>query len=152
MKLLPIDHIQITVKDIKVAEPFYDKLMAILGYDISQKISVPIPEHDLYVVEYLHPDMDFGICSPREAFRDETVHRRKPGAVHHIAFGAESRKHIDELYIQIKEIPGVKIIAPPHIYEEHGPNYYALFFKDPDGIKFEIVYNKPVEFQEKYFA
>ena len=141
---LPIDHIQITVKNIEAAEPFYDWLMSILGYDVSAKISVPIPEHDLYVVEYLHPDGDFGICSPREAFRNDTVHRRKPGSLHHIAFRAESRAHVDALYGEIRAIPGVNILSPPRIYEEHGPDYYALFFKDPDGIKFEIVYNRPV--------
>lgn len=141
--MLPIDHIQITVKDIKAAETFYDKLMPILGYDINNKISIPIPEHDLYVVEYLHPVMDFGICSPRQAFKDDTIHRRKPGAIHHIAFRAESREQVDELYMKIKEI-GANIIEPPRIYTEHGPDYYALFFKDTDGIKFEIVYNKPV--------
>ncbi|MDR2038448.1 MAG: VOC family protein [Bacteroidales bacterium] len=142
--LIPIDHIQITVKDIKAAEPFYDRLMPILGYDLENKISVPIPQNDLYVVEYLHPQMDFGICSPREAFRNDTVHRRKPGSIHHIAFRADNRQHIDELYGKIKEIPGVRIVSPPRIYEEHGPDYYALFFKDPDGIKFEIVYNQPI--------
>ena len=32
-----IDHIQITVKDLKIAEPFYDKLMPVLGFDLSRK-------------------------------------------------------------------------------------------------------------------
>ena len=45
-----VDHIQITVKNIKTAEPFYDKLMTILGYDLSNKVSAIIEEHDLYVV------------------------------------------------------------------------------------------------------
>ena len=49
-----IDHIQITVKDIKQAEKFYDKLMPILGFDLAKKVSATIQEHDLYVVEYLH--------------------------------------------------------------------------------------------------
>ena len=48
-----IDHIQITVKDIKQAEKFYDKLMPILGFDLAKKVSATIQEHDLYVVEYL---------------------------------------------------------------------------------------------------
>ena len=143
--LLPVDHIQITVRDIVTAEAFYDRLMPILGYDLSDKISAQIPEHDLYVVEYLHPKMDFGICSPREIFRGDVVHRRKPGAIHHIAFRATNRDHVDALYGQIKEISGVNILDRPRIYEEHGPDYYALFFKDPDGIKFEIVYNKPLK-------
>ena len=31
-----IDHIQITVKNMAQAEPFYDKFLAIIGFDISQ--------------------------------------------------------------------------------------------------------------------
>lgn len=140
--MLPIDHIQITVKNMELAEPFYDKLMPILGFDLENKISAVIKEHDLYVVEYLHPDMDFGICSPRSVFTDHTVHRRKPGALHHIAFRAADRAEVDRLYEQIRAI-GAAIVHAPRIFPEHGPNYYALFFKDPDGIKYEIVHNAP---------
>lgn len=136
-----IDHIQITVKDMEIAEPFYDKLMPLLGFDIQKKVSAIIEEHDLYVVEYLHPSWDFGICSPRTSFRDDSVHRRKPGAVHHIAFRANSRNEVDRLYSAIKAI-GANIVHAPRIFPEHGPNYYALFFKDLDGIKFEIVCNR----------
>ena len=32
----------------------------------------------------------------------------------------------------------------PQIFPEHGSNYYATFFKDLDGIKYEIVYNQPI--------
>ena len=35
------------------AETFYDKFLAIIGFDISKKVSAIIQEHDLYVVEYL---------------------------------------------------------------------------------------------------
>lgn len=140
--LLPLDHIQVTVRDMAVAEPFYDKLMPIFGYDLANKVSAVIEEHDLYVVEYLHPDMDFGICSPRQAFARDTVHRRKPGSLHHLAFRADSRAAVDALFKKIEAI-GATIVHTPRIFPEHGPDYYALFFKDPDGIKYEIVYNKP---------
>ncbi len=140
--LTPIDHIQITVRDMRVAEPFYDKLMPLFGYDLQNKISAVIEEHDLYVVEYLHPEMDFGICSPRQAFTNETVHRRKPVSLHHLAFRATSRSEVDRFHAQIKAI-GATIVHAPRIFPEHGPHYYATFFKDPDGIKYEIVYNQP---------
>lgn len=141
--MIPMDHIQITIKDMERAEPFYDRLMPILGYDLRNKITAVIPEHDLYVVEYLHPDMDFGICSPRSAFKDDSVHRRKPGAIHHLAFRAANRGEVDRLYAEITAI-GAEIVHAPRIFPEHGPNYYALFFKDPDGIKYEVVHNAPV--------
>lgn len=91
-----IDHIQITVKNLETAEPFYDKLI---------------------------------------------VHRRKPGALHHLAFKVDSINEVDEIYPLIKNI-GADIVNPPQFYPQHGENYYALFFKDLEGIKYEIVYDK----------
>lgn len=139
-----IDHIQITVKDLKVAEPFYDKLMPILGFDISRKTTGSVAAHQFDVVEYHHPLLIFGINSPREAFKEDVIHRRKPGALHHLAFKATSRAEVDELYMQIKET-GAQIIDPPKLYPQHGQSYYALFFKDLEGIKYEIVYEERQE-------
>jgi len=136
-----IDHIQITVKDLKVAEPFYDKLMPILGFDLSRKSKGKVAAHEFDVVEYFHPLLIFGINSPRENFKDDLIHRRKPGALHHLAFQAMSRAEVDEVYLKIKET-GANIIHPPKFYPEHGENYYALFFKDLEGIKYEIVYEE----------
>src|SRR5438874_8744964 len=95
-----IDHIQITVKDLKIAEPFYDKLLPILGFDINRKGKGRVEKHEFDVIEYPHPLLIFGINSPRETFTDETVHRRKPGALHHLAFKAESREEVDKDYLQ----------------------------------------------------
>ena len=39
-----IDHIQITVKDMRVAVPFYDKFLPLLGFDIQDKGSAVIRE------------------------------------------------------------------------------------------------------------
>lgn len=137
-----IDHIQITVKDIHIAEPFYDKFLPLLGFDIRSKVSAVIEEHDFYVVEYTHPSLSFAITSPRKGFINDTINRRKPGALHHLAFKAESRTEVDRLYVQLKEI-GAPIVTHPKLYPEYSPDYYALFFKDLEGIKYEFVCNKP---------
>ena len=139
-----IDHIQITVKDLKVAEAFYDKLMPILGFDLSNKSKGTVVAHEFDVVEYFHPLLIFGINSPRKAFKDDTIHRRKPGALHHLAFKAQSRDEIDRVYPLIKDI-GANIVDPPKFYPQHGESYYALFFKDIEGIKYEIVYEEREE-------
>jgi len=136
-----IDHIQITVKDLKRAEAFYDQLMPILGYDINKKAKGSVPAHEFDVVEYAHPDLMFAINSPRSVFKDEVVHRRKPGALHHLAFKASSREEVDQLYPQIKAI-GADMVDPPQYYPQHGASYYALFFKDLEGIKYEVVYEE----------
>lgn len=136
-----VDHIQITVKDMRTAVPFYDKFLPLLGFDIQNKVSAVIEEHDFYVVEYSHPLLAFAITSPRKAFIDEKINRRKPGALHHLAFKAQSRVEVDQLYYsELKEI-GATIVSKPKLYPEYGPYYYAVFFKDLEGIKYEIVCN-----------
>ena len=136
-----IDHIQITVKDLAVAEPFYDQLMPLLGFDITKKSRGTVAAHEFDVVEYFHPILIFAINSPRSAFKDDEIHRRKPGAIHHLAFKANSCDEIDALYPKIEAI-GANIVNPPQYYPQHGENYYALFFKDLEGIKYEVVFEE----------
>ena len=134
-----IDHIQITVKDMSVAVPFYDKLLPLLGFDIRNRASAVIKEHEFHVVEYTHPRLIFAITSPRSAFASDTINRRKPGALHHLAFKAESRAEVDRLHRELSAI-GAVIVSPPREYPEYTPpGYYALYFKDLEGIKYEIV-------------
>lgn len=136
-----IDHIQITVKDMAAAIPFYDKLLPLLGFDVRSRVSAVIEEHEFHVVEYNHPRLAFAIVSPRSAFADHSVNRRKPRALHHLAFRASSRAEVDRLHAELKAI-GATIVCAPREYPEYTPSgYYALFFKDPDGIKYEIVSN-----------
>lgn len=137
---MKIDHLQVTVKDIDLVEGFYDGFMEALGFDLSKKIKVYLEELDMNVIEYLDSSYDFGICSALSEYENETVHRRKPGAVHHIAFRAASRSEVDRIYHTVLTL-GAEILDEPQIFPQHGPNYYALFFNDPDGIKYEIVNN-----------
>ena len=128
-----IDHIQITVKDMDVAVPFYDKMLALLGFDVGRKVCATIEKHDFHVVEYAHPQLAFAITSPRRAFVSDAINRRKPGALHHLAFKAESRAEVDRLHLELKAI-GAQIVGGPRLWPEHGPDYYAVFFKDLEGI------------------
>ena len=137
-----IDHIQITVKDMSVAAPFYDKLLPLLGFDVESRVSAVIEKHEFHVIQYEHPRLGFAITSPRRAFVGDTINRRKPGALHHLAFKAESRAEVDRLHSELKGI-GATIVSPPREYPEYTPpGYYALFLKDPEGIKYEIVCTK----------
>lgn len=138
-----IDHIQITVRDMEIAVPFYDRFLPLLGFDPKSRSSAVIEAHDFHVVEYSHPRLAFAITSPRTAFAEETIHRRRPGSLHHLAFKAESRAEVDRLYAELKEI-GAIIVSEPRVYPEYVPApYYALFFKDLEGIKYEIVCTRP---------
>lgn len=134
-----IDHIQITVKDMAAAVAFYDGFLPLLGFSAEAKGSATIPEHDFHVVEYKHRRFCFAITSPRTAFRNDDVHRRKPGSLHHLAFRVGSRADVDRLHDALTAL-GADIVSPPRHYPEYTPpGYYAVFFKDPDGIKYEVV-------------
>lgn len=91
------------------------------------------------VVSYEHPRLGFAITSPRAAFAADEVHRRRPGALHHLAFKAGSRAEVDRLHKALVAI-GASIVEAPREHPEYTPaGYYALYFKDPDGIKYEVV-------------
>ena len=136
-----IDHIQITVKDLHAAESFYDKFLPLLGFDLNRKSKGRVAKHEFDVVEYFHPLFIFGINSPRDEFKQETIHRRKPGSLHHLAFKAGSCEEVDTLFLQLKEI-GANIVEEPKFFPQHGESYYALYFKDTEGIKYEIVFEE----------
>lgn len=141
-----IDHIHITVEDLDRAERFYDKLLPILGFDISLKEHDCVPEHEYRIVEYHHSCLSIGLVNQRSAYQGQRPSRRKAGALHHIAFHADSPEEVDALYSRIQALPAV-IVHAPRVYPEYCPDYYAFFFKDSEGIEYEIVsFNR-----QKYF-
>ena len=133
-----IDHIELTVQDLDRAERFYDALLPLLGFDLKNKGRGHFPEFEHTEIDYGTADFSLGLVNPRPALKDEEVCRRKPGALHHLAFSADSRGEVDALYAQVSAIPGVTIVSPPRVYPEYTPDYYAFFFKDTEGIKLEI--------------
>jgi len=134
-----IDHIEITVEDMSTAIPFYDRLLPLLGFDLRNRSEAMVERHEKHVVSYEHPRLGFAITSPLPAFASEVINRRKPGSLHHLAFRAKSRADVDRLYLELQAI-GATIVSPPREYPEYAPaGYYAFYFKDLEGIKYEIV-------------
>lgn len=117
-----------------------------MGFDLSLKEHDCVPEHEYEIVEYHNRNFSFGIVNPRRQYENETVSRRKPGTLHHLAFRVDSKQEVDELYEKIMTI-AAPIIHPPQYYPEYCPDYYAFFFKDTEGIEYEIVNFA----REKYF-
>ena len=134
-----IDHIEITVEDMSTASPVSDRLLPLLGFDLRNRSEAMVERHEKHVVSYEHPRLGFAITSPLPAFASEVINRRKPGSLHHRAFRAKSRADVDRLYLELQAI-GATIVSPPREYPEYAPvGYYAFYFKDLEGIKYEIV-------------
>ena len=47
-----VDHIEITVRDMATAMPFYDRLLPLLGFDLAHRGEAIIEEHEKHVVSY----------------------------------------------------------------------------------------------------
>jgi catechol 2,3-dioxygenase-like lactoylglutathione lyase family enzyme len=58
-----------------------------------------------------------------------------PG-LHHFCFRVEDSSTVDAIAKQFAAA-GVDC-SPPQLYPEYAPDYYAVFFSDPDGIRLEI--------------
>ena len=123
------------MEDLDRAETFYDRLLPL---DLTREERDAVPEHEYRLVEYHSAWLSIGLVSRRSAYAGERPSRRRAGALHHLAFWAESREEVDALYGAVRALPAV-IVHPPQLYPEYCPDYYALFFKDSEGIEYEIV-------------
>ncbi len=68
---------------------------------------------------------------------DVPYHRQRVG-LNHLAFHADSREQVDATTGALR-LRGVRILYEDRHPFAGGPNYYAVFFEDPDRIKVELV-------------
>lgn len=133
-----IDHIYITVQDLDRAEQFYDNFLPVVGFDISLKGRYTVPEHEYEAIEYRHINLTLAIVNQRKEYISDKVSKRKAGAINHLAFRTSSKKDVDIAYNAIKQL-SCTITHEPQYYPDYSKDYYAFFFKDSEGIEYEIV-------------
>ncbi len=61
-----------------------------------------------------------------------------PGALQHLAFTARSREEVDRFAVWAED-RSIVITDGPEECPEYGGDYYAVFFRGPEGTRFEIV-------------
>ena len=127
-----LHHVDLTVSDLALAKRFYQPVMEFLGYRMTE-----VTEDDLGFAS--GGDDGTGIMlHPAHPESRDRKHDRYATGLHHLAFRAASRDEVDDLHRVLQRI-GAKILDPPAVY--YPPNYYAVFFADPDGLKLEFVFN-----------
>ena len=118
------DHIDLRVRDLAEADLFYGKIMPALGFPAR------IQEKDCISYDAIsdHPKPE-GINLTED--RDHVPNRTR------IAFWRDTREGVDSFAAVLKE-SGARNIEGPELCTEYSPGYYAVFFEDPCGNRFEV--------------
>lgn len=140
-----LHHQVIVVSSVTDSHPFYHAVFTYLGYEL-----VGSQYGDGHEFEDWKPwrlDTPHEISIVKADPKHAAVKHQK-GAVgqhHHLAFCAESREDVDRFYTEVLvplEKQGLCTVEdPPVDCPEYGEGYYATFFRDPDGLKYEFVIN-----------
>jgi catechol 2,3-dioxygenase-like lactoylglutathione lyase family enzyme len=132
-----ISHIALTVSDLDRSTEFYDKIFKFMGYlrdevpaSIQQAMKTPLRS-------WVGPGYSISIRPSKGDFARRLHNRDAPG-FNHMAFYAEDRADIEAMHNLLREI-GAQILDPPAEYP-YSPGYFAVYFNDPDGLKFEFAY------------
>jgi catechol 2,3-dioxygenase-like lactoylglutathione lyase family enzyme len=128
-----VDHIDLVVGSLERSLPFYRELLAPLGYTREGPIEGERGER----VVYLQIPGARSSIGLRER-RSDVPHDRYAVGLHHLAIVAPSRAAVDERAAWLRE-RGATIESGPGEYD-YTPDYYAVFFYDPDGVKLEHVH------------
>jgi predicted enzyme related to lactoylglutathione lyase len=116
------DHIDLRVRSLAEARPFYEKLLPALGFT-----------RDVGIESWLQFETaDTGGASEFFGVTESSLHVANECR---IAFWAYSTSEVDRL-AEIVIQAGARNVEGPGYYEGHG--YYAIFFEDHSGNRLEI--------------
>ncbi|MGH8014517.1 MAG: VOC family protein [Candidatus Binataceae bacterium] len=132
-----INHVALTVSDVTRSLNFYNEVLGFMGY---ARVEVPEATQQSMKTELWAWASPSGSITLRPAKRESAskVHDRNAAGLNHLAFNAESRADVEKMHALLQEI-GVLILDPPAEYP-YFPGYFAVYFADPDGLKFEFVF------------
>lgn len=126
-----LEHIILNVSDPKKSFPFYKDSFTYLGH----KIFVEEGDHIAFRKK---GTTDFWIVATEEKYLPNKFHRKNVG-VNHFAFHVDSKEEVDRFAEEFLKPRGIKTLYnTPKEFPEYTPDYYAVFFEDPDRIKLEV--------------
>ena len=124
VQVLGIDHISVRVGDFQKSKRFYDGLFTFLGFKLLDEYADAIG--------WTNGKTRYWI-GKADAKGRKHKHREGNIGFHHYAFQLRSRRDVDALDAYLRQ-QKIEIADPAG---EYYPDYYAVFFRDPDGLKLE---------------
>jgi len=128
VEVIGIDHVYVTVSDLRGSERFYDRAMGVLGFR-KRRGTIGGDPH----VHYYNRHYGYSLRPAREGAPGHDPYA--PG-LHHFCFRVIDEAAVDRAAGELREA-GVEA-TEPRLYPEYAPDYYATFFADPDGVRLEV--------------
>ncbi len=126
-----INHLTLRVSNLDQSEVFYDVVCDYLGYFKHSRNGA--------IILYRQKEGigDLIITRLRKAGIGKNYDKEAPG-FGHMAWNADSRQQVDDLHKLLKKHKLKILDAPCEMNYSRG--YYAVWFEDPDGMKFELAH------------
>lgn len=125
-----LEHISLNVSDPTKSFPFYKALFTYLEYQII------VDTNDCLAVR--NEGSDFWITPTDEKYVPHGFHRKDTG-LNHLAFSVPSKEDVNRFrdeFLKPHNIP--TLYGSPKLFPEYTPDYYAVYFEDPDRMKIEV--------------
>jgi catechol 2,3-dioxygenase-like lactoylglutathione lyase family enzyme len=129
MERMIFDHVDLRVRNIAEAEPFYDSVMPAVG--LSHKRTVG--DHILYYRKLGKVPAECIVLF------EDPAHVPTGTA---LAFYAASYEEVDRMAEKIVTAKA-RDVQGPTLCPEYSETYYAVFFRDPSGNRLEVVCRRP---------
>jgi catechol 2,3-dioxygenase-like lactoylglutathione lyase family enzyme len=127
-EIIGLDHLYLAVSSFDESVRFYDAVMQTLGFKKGDR-AIGGEQH----AHYFNRQLQISIRPARTAAKHDSY---APG-LHHVCLRVADAAAVDDAALRLSSV-GVSVTAPK-LYPEYADDYYALFFEDPDGIRFELV-------------
>jgi catechol 2,3-dioxygenase-like lactoylglutathione lyase family enzyme len=118
--IVTLDHIGVSVRDLKAARRFYDAALGALGMKVNMDVGSA-----------------FGMGSRTQKIFWLQRDAKASGGGHY-AFAVAHREEVDAFHAAALAAGG-KDNGPPGPRPHYGPHYYAAFAYDPEGNNIEVV-------------
>ena len=128
-----LEHLSINVSNPKISYPFYRDLFKYFEYKIIRD------DEDRLAVRK-RGTSDFWIKATEEKYIPNKFHRKNTG-INHFAFHVSSKEEVNRFYNEFLKPRNINTLYnSPKPFPEYEPDYYAVFFEDPNRIKLEVCF------------
>lgn len=127
-----LDHVGFAVADAERSKLFYQQALAPLGITLIMSVTPEQTQSGGTAHGFGKANNPFFWVGDNERVGEGT----------HVAFTVDSRQDVEAFY-EAALSAGGRDNGGPGLRPHYGPNYYAAFVFDPDGINIEAVCHKP---------